>query len=86
MIAQRRSTTPKTHEDCMGVIMEVQAKKKANLNLYAYHFSHHLFKFNFYLLFVILIKKIQNIIVSKNLHDVLFFCIRIYFNINRKNC
>jgi len=35
MIALRRSATNVTHEDFMDAIMEVQAKKKANLNYYA---------------------------------------------------
>lgn len=35
MIALRRSATSVTHEDFMDAIMEVQAKKKANLNYYA---------------------------------------------------
>ncbi|KAI8131013.1 hypothetical protein FF38_04312 [Lucilia cuprina] len=35
MIALRRSATQVTHEDFMDAIMEVQAKKKANLNYYA---------------------------------------------------
>lgn len=35
MIALRRSATCLTHEDFMDAIMEVQAKKKANLNYYA---------------------------------------------------
>lgn len=34
MIALRRSATNVTHEDFMDAIMEVQAKKKANLNYY----------------------------------------------------
>jgi len=35
MIALRRGATSVTHEDFMDAIMEVQAKKKANLNYYA---------------------------------------------------
>ncbi|KAK3930677.1 26S proteasome regulatory subunit 6A [Frankliniella fusca] len=35
MIALRRSANTVTHEDFMDAIMEVQAKKKANLNYYA---------------------------------------------------
>ncbi|XP_017471963.1 PREDICTED: 26S protease regulatory subunit 6A-B [Rhagoletis zephyria] len=35
MIALRRNATCVTHEDFMDAIMEVQAKKKANLNYYA---------------------------------------------------
>ncbi|KAG0429639.1 hypothetical protein HPB47_023465 [Ixodes persulcatus] len=35
MIALRRGGTSVTHEDYMDAIMEVQAKKKANLNYYA---------------------------------------------------
>ncbi|KAG5672684.1 hypothetical protein PVAND_002794 [Polypedilum vanderplanki] len=35
MIALRRSASTVTHEDFMDAIMEVQAKKKANLNYYA---------------------------------------------------
>jgi ATP-dependent 26S proteasome regulatory subunit len=35
MIALRRSATAVTHEDFMDAILEVQAKKKANLNYYA---------------------------------------------------
>lgn len=35
MIALRRSAVAVTHEDFMDAIMEVQAKKKANLNYYA---------------------------------------------------
>ncbi|XP_026480338.1 26S proteasome regulatory subunit 6A isoform X2 [Ctenocephalides felis] len=35
MIALRRSANSVTHEDFMDAIMEVQAKKKANLNYYA---------------------------------------------------
>ncbi|CAG9808151.1 unnamed protein product [Chironomus riparius] len=35
MIALRRSASSVTHEDFMDAIMEVQAKKKANLNYYA---------------------------------------------------
>merc|ERR1712002_288791 len=35
MIALRRNATELTHEDYMDAIMEVQAKKKANLNYYA---------------------------------------------------
>ncbi|GAB6022860.1 TATA-box-binding protein 1 [Chamberlinius hualienensis] len=35
MIALRREATMVTHEDFMDAIMEVQAKKKANLNYYA---------------------------------------------------
>ncbi|XP_017873862.1 PREDICTED: 26S protease regulatory subunit 6A [Drosophila arizonae] len=35
MIALRRSATSVTHEDFMDAIMEVQSKKKANLNYYA---------------------------------------------------
>jgi len=35
MIALRRGATELTHEDYMDAIMEVQAKKKANLNYYA---------------------------------------------------
>ncbi|GJQ80751.1 putative 26S protease regulatory subunit [Trypoxylus dichotomus] len=35
MIALRRSAVAVTHEDYMDAIMEVQAKKKANLNYYA---------------------------------------------------
>ncbi|XP_065167368.1 26S proteasome regulatory subunit 6A-B [Atheta coriaria] len=35
MIALRRNATAVTHEDFMDAIMEVQAKKKANLNYYA---------------------------------------------------
>ncbi|XP_055706327.1 26S proteasome regulatory subunit 6A-B [Phlebotomus papatasi] len=35
MIALRRSASNVTHEDFMDAIMEVQAKKKANLNYYA---------------------------------------------------
>lgn len=35
MIALRRSAACVTHEDFMDAIMEVQAKKKANLNYYA---------------------------------------------------
>lgn len=35
MIALRRSAVSVTHEDFMDAIMEVQAKKKANLNYYA---------------------------------------------------
>lgn len=36
MIALRRQATTVTHEDFMDAIMEVQAKKKANLNYYAW--------------------------------------------------
>ncbi|XP_028178870.1 26S protease regulatory subunit 6A-like [Ostrinia furnacalis] len=35
MIALRRSATAVTHEDFMDAILEVQAKKKANLSYYA---------------------------------------------------
>jgi len=35
MIALRRNATAVTHEDFMDAILEVQAKKKANLNYYA---------------------------------------------------
>lgn len=35
MIALRRSGTEVTHEDYMDAILEVQAKKKTNLNYYA---------------------------------------------------
>lgn len=35
MIALRREATMVTHEDFMDAIVEVQAKKKANLNYYA---------------------------------------------------
>jgi 26S proteasome regulatory subunit T5 len=35
MIALRRSAAAVTHEDFMDAILEVQAKKKANLNYYA---------------------------------------------------
>ena len=35
MIALRREATELCHEDYMDAIMEVQAKKKANLNYYA---------------------------------------------------
>lgn len=35
MIALRREAGVVTHEDFMDAIMEVQAKKKANLNYYA---------------------------------------------------
>merc|ERR1712156_1172200 len=35
MIALRRGGTELTHEDYMDAIMEVQSKKKANLNYYA---------------------------------------------------
>merc|ERR1711976_945147 len=35
MIALRRSATELGHEDYMDAIIEVQAKKKANLNYYA---------------------------------------------------
>ena len=35
MIALRREATTLTHEDYMDGILEVQAKKKANLNYYA---------------------------------------------------
>lgn len=35
MIALRREATTVTHEDFMDAIVEVQAKKKANLNYYA---------------------------------------------------
>ena len=35
MIALRREATVVTHEDFMDAIVEVQAKKKANLNYYA---------------------------------------------------
>ena len=35
MIALRREATELNHEDYMDAIMEVQAKKKANLNYYA---------------------------------------------------
>lgn len=35
MIALRRNATKVTHEDYMDAILEVQAKKKANLNYYA---------------------------------------------------
>lgn len=36
MIALRRNATAVTHEDLMEAINEVQAKKKANLNYYAW--------------------------------------------------
>lgn len=36
MIALRREATMVTHEDFMDAIVEVQAKKKANLNYYAW--------------------------------------------------
>jgi len=35
MIALRRNASSVTHEDFMDAILEVQAKKKANLNYYA---------------------------------------------------
>lgn len=35
MIALRRNASVVTHEDFMDAILEVQAKKKANLNYYA---------------------------------------------------
>ncbi|VDP94348.1 unnamed protein product [Echinostoma caproni] len=35
MIALRRNATEITHEDYMDAILEVQAKKKTNLNYYA---------------------------------------------------
>ena len=35
MIALRRGATELAHEDYMDAILEVQAKKKANLNYYA---------------------------------------------------
>jgi len=35
MIALRRNGTELSHEDYMDAILEVQAKKKANLNYYA---------------------------------------------------
>ena len=35
MIALRRNATEVTHEDYMDAILEVQAKKKTNLNYYA---------------------------------------------------
>lgn len=35
MIALRRGASTVTHEDFMDAIMEVQAKKKSNLNYYA---------------------------------------------------
>lgn len=35
MIALRRGANELTHEDYMDAILEVQAKKKANLNYYA---------------------------------------------------
>ena len=35
MIALRRNATELSHEDYMDAILEVQAKKKANLNYYA---------------------------------------------------
>ena len=35
MIAMRREATELTHEDYMDAIIEVQAKKKANLQYYA---------------------------------------------------
>ncbi len=35
MIALRREATVVTHEDFMDAILEVQAKKKQNLNYYA---------------------------------------------------
>lgn len=35
MIALRREATIVTHEDFMDAILEVQAKKKQNLNYYA---------------------------------------------------
>ena len=35
MIALRREASELGHEDYMNAIMEVQAKKKANLNYYA---------------------------------------------------
>lgn len=35
MIALRREAVELTHEDFMDGILEVQAKKKANLNYYA---------------------------------------------------
>ena len=35
MIALRREATELSHEDYMDAILEVQAKKKANLNYYA---------------------------------------------------
>ena len=35
MIALRRNGTELIHEDYMDAILEVQAKKKANLNYYA---------------------------------------------------
>ena len=35
MIALRRNAMKVTHEDYMDAILEVQAKKKANLNYYA---------------------------------------------------
>ena len=35
MIALRREATELTHEDYMDGILEVQSKKKANLNYYA---------------------------------------------------
>lgn len=35
MIALRRNATEVTHEDFMDAILEVQAKKKTNLNYYA---------------------------------------------------
>ena len=36
MIALRREATIVTHEDFMDAILEVQAKKKQNLNYYAW--------------------------------------------------
>ena len=35
MIALRRESNLVTHEDFLDAVMEVQAKKKANLNYYA---------------------------------------------------
>ena len=35
MIALRRESSLVTHEDFLDAVMEVQAKKKANLNYYA---------------------------------------------------
>ena len=39
MIALRREATIVTHEDFMDAILEVQAKKKQNLNYYAWLFG-----------------------------------------------
>ena len=36
MIALRRGATELSHEDYMDAILEVQSKKKANLNYYAW--------------------------------------------------